>query len=66
LLAVGLKTIRRWARRLVWLNPLLSRPDFAPVSQGMQVAAQYVDLLAPGADLASMERLLPDLIEALR
>ena len=36
------------------------------VSQGMQAALPHLDLLAPGADLASIQRVLPDLIEALR
>ena len=66
LLATSLQAIRKRARHVVWLNPLLSRPDFTPVSRGMQAALPYVDLFAPGADLASIERVLPDLIEALR
>ncbi len=32
----------------------------------MQAALPHLDLLAPGADLASVERALPELIEALR
>jgi uncharacterized protein with von Willebrand factor type A (vWA) domain len=66
LLAASLMAIRQRARRVVWLNPLLGQPDFAPVSRGMQAALPHIDLLAPGADLASIERVLPNLIEALR
>jgi len=66
LLAASLKALRQRARRVVWLNPLLGRPDFTPVSQGMQAALPHIDLLAPGADLASIERVLPKIIEALR
>ena len=51
---------------MIWLNPLLSQPGFTPVSQGMQAALPHLDLLAPGADLASLERVLPQIIEALR
>ena len=58
--------IRRRCRSLVWLNPLADRPGFAPVSVGMQAALPHIDLLAPGADLASIERVLPDLILGLR
>ncbi len=65
-LAAALRELRRRARRIVWLNPLLNRPDFSPVSRGMQAAAPHLDLLAPGADLASIERVLPNLIEVLR
>jgi uncharacterized protein with von Willebrand factor type A (vWA) domain len=58
--------LSRRARRLVWLNPLATRPGWTPTSGGMQAALPYVDLLAPGADLASLERVLPRIIEALR
>ena len=32
----------------------------------MQAALPHIDLLAPGADLATLERVLPDIVEALR
>jgi uncharacterized protein with von Willebrand factor type A (vWA) domain len=65
LLSQALATLGRHARRLVWLNPLLGQPGFTPSSRGMQAALPHLDLLAPGADLASIERMLPQLIEAL-
>jgi uncharacterized protein with von Willebrand factor type A (vWA) domain len=65
-LAAELAALRRRARRVVWLNPLLARADFAPVSRGMQAALPHLDLFAPGADLASIEHILPSLIETLR
>ena len=66
LLAQALATLRRRSRRIVWLNPLLNQPGFSPASRGMQAAMPHIDLLAPGADLASIERVLPQIIEALR
>lgn len=66
LLSQALATLGRRARRLVWLNPLLGQPGFTPSSRGMQAAMPYLHLLAPGADLASIERMLPQLIEGLR
>ena len=66
LLAESLAALRRRTRRLIWINPLLNQPDFAPVSRGMQAALPHIDLLAAGADLASIECLLPRLLEALR
>jgi uncharacterized protein with von Willebrand factor type A (vWA) domain len=66
LLSDALAQLRRRARRIVWLNPLCNRPGYAPVSQGMQAALPHLDLLAPGADLASIAAVLPQLIEALR
>jgi uncharacterized protein len=65
-LAAALGTLRRRARRILWINPLLGRPDFRPESRGMQAALPHLDLLAPGADLASIEHILPKLIETLR
>jgi len=66
ILAQALATLRRQSRRMVWINPLLNQPGFAPESRGMLAAMPHIDLLAPGADLASIERVLPQLIEALR
>ncbi len=66
LLADALGTLRRRARRMIWFNPLLNQPDFTPVACGMRTAMPYLDLLAPGADLAAIERVLPQLIESLR
>jgi uncharacterized protein with von Willebrand factor type A (vWA) domain len=66
LLAQALATLRRRSRRMVWLNPLLNQPGFSPESRGMQAAMPHIDLLAPGADLAGIERVLPQVIEALR
>ena len=66
LLATALRALRQRARRIVWLNPLLNRPDFSPESRGMQAALPHLDLFASGADLASIERVLPNLIETLR
>jgi uncharacterized protein with von Willebrand factor type A (vWA) domain len=65
-LSEELVQLRRRARRIVWLNPLCNRPGYAPISLGMQAALPHLDLLAPGADLASIKAVLPDLIEALR
>jgi len=66
LLAQALCNLRRRARRLVWINPLASRPQWTPASLAMQAAAPHLDLLAPGADLATLERVLPRIIETLR
>jgi uncharacterized protein with von Willebrand factor type A (vWA) domain len=65
-LAEALATVRRRARRIVWLNPLFGHPGFSPVSCGMQAALPHLDLLAPGGDLESIERVIPKIIEVLR
>jgi uncharacterized protein len=65
-LSLALAQLRRRARRIVWLNPLLGRPGYAPVSQGMLAARPHLDLLAPGADLQGIVAVLPQLLQALR
>ena len=65
LLAQALVALRRRARRIVWLNPLCNRPGYSPQSLGMRAALPHVDLLAPGAGLRDIERVLPQLIESL-
>jgi uncharacterized protein with von Willebrand factor type A (vWA) domain len=65
LLTHELTRLKRRARRIVWLNPLASRPGYTPTSLGMQAALPHLDLLAPGADLASIERALPSILRSL-
>ena len=65
ILGAELGALRRRVRRLVWLNPLLSQPEYSPLTRGMQAAMPHLDLLAAGADLAYIEHILPVYIEAL-
>lgn len=53
-LAAALAGIKRRARRLVWLNPLLGRPGYEPLAGGMQAALPHVDLFAPAHNLDSL------------
>ena len=46
-------------RRIVWLNPMLGRPGYAPVAGGMVAALPYIDLFAPAHNLASLAALEP-------
>jgi uncharacterized protein with von Willebrand factor type A (vWA) domain len=66
LLVQALATLRRRARRIVWLNPLLNQPGFTPDGLAMRAAIPHLDLFAPGADLAGIERVLSQVAEALR
>lgn len=60
-LAAAMRSIRARARRVVWLNPLLADPRYAPTARGMEAALPFVDAFLPAHDLASLERLLPQL-----
>ncbi|WP_109483913.1 VWA domain-containing protein [Paraburkholderia sp. C35] len=66
LLDESLAAIRRRCRSLVWLNPLADRPGFEPVSVGMQAALPHIDLFAGARDLASLERIFPQILGALQ
>ncbi len=66
LLAAVARRLRRRARRLVWLNPLAATNDYQPLARSMQAVLPEIDLFAPANNLASIERVLPRLILALR
>jgi len=65
-LSDALAELKRRARRLVWIHPLLDQPGFAPVSIGMQAALPHIDLLVPGGSLRALRDALPRVIDALR
>ncbi len=58
-LEVALLAIRRRARQVVWLNPLMGDPRYRPEARGMKAALPHVDRLVPAHDLESLEALLP-------
>lgn len=58
--------LQRTCHRLIWLNPLLGSPEYAPLTRGMQAAMPFVDDFLPVHNLASLEdlaRRLADLDE---
>jgi uncharacterized protein len=58
-LAAELAALRRRARRLVWLNPMLGWQGYEPVARGMAAALPHVDLFAPAHNLESLAALEP-------
>ena len=53
----ALLAIRRRARRVIWLNPLMGDPRYRPEARGMKAALPHVDHLVPAHNLASLEAL---------
>ena len=51
--------LRRRARRIVWLNPMLGWQGYEPVARGMAAALPHVDLFAPAHNLESLAALEP-------
>ena len=59
LLEAAMLRIRRKARRVLWLNPLMGDSRYRPEAKGMKAALDYVDHLVPAHNLESLEALLP-------
>jgi uncharacterized protein with von Willebrand factor type A (vWA) domain len=57
LLGEQMARLSRLAHRVVWLNPLKGDPAYEPLARGMHAALPYVDVFAPGHNLASLEEL---------
>jgi uncharacterized protein with von Willebrand factor type A (vWA) domain len=57
LLAREMATLRRSCHRLLWLDPLASRPAFEPITAGLRAALPFVDALVPCATVASLAEL---------
>lgn len=57
LLAREMAILRRSCHRLIWLDPLASRPEFTPDTIGLRAALPYVDDFVPCATVASLEEM---------
>jgi uncharacterized protein with von Willebrand factor type A (vWA) domain len=49
--------LQRTSHRLIWLNPLLGREGYQPLTRGLQAALPYVDDFMPVHNLNSLEQL---------
>jgi uncharacterized protein with von Willebrand factor type A (vWA) domain len=57
LLREQMARLARLAHKVVWLNPLLGRPDYEPLARGMHAALPFVDDFRSGHNLVSLEEL---------
>ena len=57
MLGAEIARLQRTAHRLIWLNPLLGSPDYAPLTRGMQAALAFVDDFLPVHNLVSLQAL---------
>jgi len=53
----AMRIIKRRARRVIWLNPLLESSRYAPEARGMRAALPFVDEFATGHNLAALAKL---------
>ena len=59
LLKQAMVRLRRRARRIIWLNPLMGDDRYRPEAKGMKTALPYIHHLAPAHSLAALEAMLP-------
>lgn len=59
-LAEAMAKLSRRGCRIVWLNPLKSWHDYAPVAAGMAAALPFLDHFAPAATLEDLAALEPE------
>ncbi len=57
LLGEQMARLRRLAHRVVWVNPHVAKPGFAPSTAGLLAALPHVDDILAGHDLAAYEEL---------
>jgi uncharacterized protein with von Willebrand factor type A (vWA) domain len=55
----ALARLRRLARRILWVNPLLGTAGYAPKARAMAAALPYLDRFLPGNTVASLLALAP-------
>ena len=53
----AMRAIKRRARRVIWLNPLLESSRYTPEARGMRVALPFVDHFQSGHSLEALEAL---------
>jgi len=53
-LGAQMERLRRRCRRLIWLNPLIGTPDYAPLTRGLEVALPNVDDFLPVRTMANL------------
>jgi len=63
LLAAEMSRLRRFAHRIVWLNPLLRYSEFAPKARGVQAILPHVDAHRPVHNLDSLSAFARDLAQ---
>ena len=57
LLEKEMRGLKRRARKLIWLNPLLGTLEYRPICQGMRTALPFIDYFLPAHNLKSWKTL---------
>jgi uncharacterized protein with von Willebrand factor type A (vWA) domain len=60
-IAAALRQLKTRGCKIIWLNPLKSWADYAPVAGGMAAALPHLDLFQPASTLDDLAALEPEL-----
>ena len=63
-LGAAMERFQRSVHRVIWLNPLASRPGYEPLAKGMQTVLPFVDDFLPAASLADLVQVV-DLLDSV-
>lgn len=63
-LARAMRTIKRLAHTVIWVNPLAADQGYEPIAAGMATALPYVDHFLPGHSIEDL-RVLAEILAAL-
>ena len=63
MLGEGVAHLSRLAKRVIWVNPHLHRPGFAPLTAGMEIAMPHLDRLVSGHSFNSFEDLCHEIAD---
>jgi len=58
-LAIQLAQLKRRARKLIWLNPLLGWKNYEPVNAAMETALPFIDFFAAANTIESLGKIEP-------
>ncbi|HUW78168.1 MAG TPA: VWA domain-containing protein [Candidatus Nanopelagicaceae bacterium] len=62
LLGASMAHLSRLAKRIIWVNPHVYRPGFAPLTAGMEISLPNIDRLVDGHSYRSFENLCRELM----
>ena len=63
MLGEGVARLSRLANRIIWVNPHLHRPGFAPITAGMEIVVPHLDRLVSGHSFKSFDDLCHEIAD---
>ncbi len=54
----AMKIIHKKSRRVIWLNPLASNPEYTPETEGMKTCLPYIDIFSSAHNAESLRKVI--------